>query len=50
MDLICPFVQVMVNFYQSVVNFSWTPFAWLGLQAPSVASWFQPFFPWCTLE
>jgi hypothetical protein len=50
MDLICPFVQVMVNFLQSVMNLSWTPFAWLGVAAPSVIGWIQLLAPWCTLE
>lgn len=49
MDVFCPFVQVMIDFYQALTNIAWIPFTWLGFQAPSVASWFSPFFSWCTL-
>ena len=48
MDLLCPFVQVFINFVQSAVNFSWTPFAFLGFTAPSVTPLFQLFYPFCT--
>jgi hypothetical protein len=50
MDTFCGFVQVLIDFYQSIVNFSFTILELLGLSTPNIAGLFQPFFPFCTFQ
>jgi hypothetical protein len=45
MDIITFVVQQWVNSLQSLVDVLYIPLSFIGVHAPPVASWLQPFFP-----
>jgi hypothetical protein len=47
-DTICTFLQPIVDSIQAVLNLVYLPYTLLGIVAPPVDTWFQPFVT-CTL-
>ncbi len=48
MDIICQSLQPLVDMFQAVFAFAWTPLTWFGFSVPPVSSWLNPLLP-CTL-
>jgi len=47
-NILCFFVQPWVNGLQAMLDIMYIPLSFLGIAAPPVASWFQPFLPCIT--
>ncbi len=48
---ICTLLQPAVDFLQQIINAAYIPFNLIGISAPPVATWFNPFLQifGCTL-